>query len=173
MRPQLIPALQKIFWIIGWSVLALAVANIAVEAYGYFMPVSDGTVQWPKKDFQFFKAARLLFSSLAQAFFAFLVSAVFDMIFHRAPVRSQQTERFLILTCIGFCGEGLFGIILWAQSAFYILPQYDFSSDLGILSVTTYFLSIFSNLISFVYALTIYILFRHFSKMVTFEAEVV
>jgi hypothetical protein len=173
MHPKLIPALQKIFWIIGWSVLALAVASIAMEAYEHFKPASDGLIQWPKKDFYFLKSARLLFSAIAQAFFAFLVSSVFDMIFHRAPVRSQQTESFLLLTCIGFCGEGLIGIIGWAQSAFYILPQSDFSSGLGILSVATYLLSIFSSLISFVYAATIYILYRHFSKMVTFEAEVV
>lgn len=173
MHPKIIPALQKIFWIVGWSILALVVANITMEAYEHFKPAPDGLIQWPKKEFYFLKSARLLFSSIAQAFFAFLVSAVFDMAFKREPVRAQQTESFLLLTCIGFCGEGLIGIIEWVQSAFYIIPQYDFSSGLGILSIATYLLSIFSSLISFVYAMTIYILYRHFSKMVTFEAEVV
>lgn len=173
MHPKLIPALQKIFWIIGWSILVLAAASIAMEAYDHFKPASGGLSQWPKKEFYFLKSARLLFSSIAQAFFAFLVSAVFDMAFKRAPVRAQQAVSFLLLTCIGFCGEGLLSVIAWAQSLFYILPQSDFSSGFGVLSAATYLLSIFSSLIPFVYAVTIYILYRHFSKMVSFEAEVV
>src|SRR5690606_37844090 len=103
----------------------------------------------------------------------FLVSAVFGMAFKRAPVCAHQTESFLLLACIGFCGEGLIGIIGWVQSAFHFFPTYDYSSGLGIFSAATNLLSIFSNLVPFVYAVTIYILYRHFSKMITFEAEVV
>lgn len=173
MNPKLIPWLQRIFWILGWSVLVLAMVNIAAEAYYFFRPTSNDLIQWPKHEFYFLKQMRILFSSLGQAFFAFLVSSIFDMIFHRAPVRRQQTESFLIITCIGFVGEGLLGSISWAQSVLYIFPTFAKSTGPDLLSALSYLLSLFPNLISFVYAITIYVLFRHFSQMVTFESEVV
>lgn len=173
MNPKLIPWLQKVFWILGWAVLMLAVVNIGAEAYCYFRPASNDLIQWPKHEFLFLKQVRVLFTSLGQAFFAFLVSSIFDMIFHRAPVKRQQTESFLILACIGFVGEGLLGMISWVQSAFYIFPTFGNSTGLDILSALSYLLSLFPNLISFVYAITIYVLFKHFSQMVTFESEVV
>lgn len=173
MNPRMIPWLQKIFWILGWSALILAAVTIASNAYQFFRPVSPTELSWPKEEFYFLKQVRILFSSLSQAFFAFLVSSVFDMIFHRKPVRSQQTQAFLVLTCIGFVGEGAIGLISWFKSTFSVLPQFNVSSGVEILSFISYFVGLIPNLISFVYAITVYVLFTHFSKLVTFESEVV
>lgn len=171
MNPKVITWLQKIFWIVGWAVLVLTVGTIAFQTYDYFQP-STGLIQWPKKEFDFLHQTRILFSAVGQAFFAFLVSSIFGMIFQRAPARTEQTEIFLKLTCIGFAGDGILGLISWIRSAFYIFPQ-TMKSGWEILSGLSYLLSVFSILISFVYAITIYVLYRHFSQLVTFESEVV
>jgi magnesium-transporting ATPase (P-type) len=179
MNPKLVPWLQRIFWTLGWSVLVLAIASIVSEALYYFYPPSEVSLFGeklnigPEHHFSFLEQMRILFSSIGQAFFAFLVSAIFDMIFHRAPVGSQRTERFLVLTCVGFVGEGLLGLVLWGQVGIQIVPQFEMSTSLGLISVFNYLLSLFPNLISFVYAITIYVLYKHFSQMVAFESEVV
>jgi hypothetical protein len=168
MSPKVIRCLEVIFWITGWSILVLTAASIGTEAYYHFRPVTESF--FPKHEFHFLKQVRLLFSSVGQAFFAFLVSSIFKMIFHRAPARSQQTRAFLTLTCIGFAAEGLFGLITWIQIATYMLGQ---SNAWGPLSVISYLLSLFPSLVSFIYAVTIYVLYEHFSKLVTFESEVI
>jgi hypothetical protein len=175
MNPKLIPCLQKIFWIIGWAALTLAVFGIAIEVYQYFSPHEDPTlhINLSKYDFNFLRSLKVLFSSIGQAFFAFLVSAVLGMIFHRAPVRTQQTERFLILTCIGFVGEGIIGVISWVQLLYELFSHTSFSGIIGWLSMGTYLLNFVQSLSSFLYAATIYILYKHFSRMVTFESEVI
>lgn len=172
-KQKLIPSLQKTFWIVGWFILALTVVNIAVQAFQYFNPITSELITLPKQHFSFLHSMQLLFSGIAQAFFAFLVSAVFGMAFKTSPIQKQQTEAFLILTCLGFCAEGFIGLASWIKMIIDILPHFDYSSFFGALSLTGYLLSIFGNLISFVYAITIYILYKHFSKMVSFEEEVI
>lgn len=173
MNPRLITWLQRIFWIFGWSILTLTAVAIATQAYEYFRPVSPIEIPWPKEQFSFLMQVQTLFSSLAQAFFAFLVSSVFDMIFHRKPAKPKQTESFLLLTCLGFVGSGVVGLIWWIQSAFTLLPGFDTSSGLGLLSIFNYFLGLFPSLMAFVYAITVYVLFKHFSQLVAFESEVI
>lgn len=170
---KIIGRLQKIFWVIGWSVLVLTGLIIGLEIYEFFRPVPESGFVWPKREFNLLVSIKLLFSSLAQAFFAFLVSAVFEMVFHRAPVRPQQAETFMRLTCLGFVGEGAVGVISWIISTVQSFSTFDVSTGPGILMTTTSLLSIFPSLILFVYAISIYVLFRHFSQMVSFEATVV
>jgi hypothetical protein len=167
MNPRLILWLQRLFWILGWSVLVLAVVTLGFEAYYFFRPMSESIIQMPKREFFFLNQTRVLFSSLGQAFFAFLISSVFGMILQKAPVRMQQAGKFLRLACIGFIGEGILNLMGWARIGF-VLPM-----ELDVLTLLTYALSVFPVLNSFVYAITIYVLFKHFSQMVTFESEVV
>lgn len=167
MNPRSILLLQRLFWVLGWSILVLAAFTVAAEAFYFFKPMTVGGIPMPKRDFVFLNNSRVLFSSLGQAFFAFLVSSVFDMIFHKAPVKSQQTESFLTLACLGFVGEGILGLFSWAQLGVLMWPNFDLLTGL------TYLLSIVPPLISFVYAITISVLFKHFSQMVAFESEVV
>lgn len=171
MNTKLVTFLQKTFRVIGWSILALAVMSIAKETYEFFKPTSEMIQFQQPRELQFMKSVANIFSYLSQAYFAFLVSAVFDMVFHRAPIRTAQAERFLFLTCAGFFVEGVFNIIGWIQTAVYF--NYIDFSWMGILGVGAFILGVFPVVISFVYAISIYVLFRHFSQMVTFEAEVV
>lgn len=162
--------LQKVFWVLGWVTILIATASMAFQAYNHFNPPPE---IWPKKDFSIVTQLHRLVSTMGQAFFAFLVSSIFGMVFHRAPIKKQQTEAFLTLTCFGFIGEGIFGIIDWIQFGVLVLPNFDLSTSLGWMSIFNHLLNIFPNIISFVYAITIFILFRHFTNLVTFESEVV
>lgn len=173
MNPKSIAILQKIFWIIGWSVLAVSVAATAMEAYAYFVLVPDSLIPVSKKTFSFLGSTRRVFSEVGLAFSAFLVSDTFELIFHRVSRRPQRTERFLVLACIGFIGEGMLGVITWTLSASQIVPAYDLSTVPGVFSVSMYVVSIFSSLISFLIALTIYVFYRQFQRMVSVEVQAV
>jgi hypothetical protein len=171
MNPKLVPGLQKIFQVVGWSVLVLAVVNIGMQIYHQAFPPT-GLVPFGKEPFELLFQVRLLFTSLAQAFFAFLMSAVFDMVFRRRAVRAEQAEIFLKLTIVGFVGEGVINILSWVRMMWQIVvesPDREWMWAQGAL----YFLQIAPHLLNFVYAASIYILFRHFSALVEFESEVV
>lgn len=168
---KLITFLQKTFNVIGWSILALALVSLAKEAYEFFTPTSEMILIQQPRELQVLKSVGDIFSHLSEAYFAFLVSAVFGMVFHRAPVRSVQAERFLLLTCTSFFVEGIFNLIGWVQTGVY-LTYLDFSW-MGVLGFGAFILGVFPAVISFVFSISIYVLFRHFSQMVTFEAEVI
>ena len=173
MNPKTIAILQKIFWIIGWSVLALSVAATAMEAYAYFVLVPESVIPVSKKTFSFLSSTRRVFSEIGLAFSAFLVSDMFELIFHRVSRRPQRTEKFVLLACIGFIGKGMLGVISWTLSVSQIVPAYDLSTVLGVFSASMYVVSIFSSLISFLIAVTIYVFYREVQRMVSVEVEVV
>lgn len=173
MNLKLISWLQRIFWILGWLILGLAVAMIGLDVYYHFKPPSEFLSQY---EFYLSKQTQLLCSLLAQAFFAFLISSVFGMVFHKAPVKQQQTEVFLKLTCIGFIGEGVMGLVVWGYSIVGLFTVEAPSVDANIFQTLFHILSvlqIFPNFIPLVYAIAVYVLYRHFSRMVLFESEVV
>jgi hypothetical protein len=167
MNPKVTRALQNMFWCLGWAILALTVVHVGVEAYSFY---STSMFQ-RQAEFSFVRSASALLSSVGAAFFAFLMSAVFGMLFHRAPVESQKAEAFLVLCCLGFAGEGVVRIVSWGLWLRY--ASFDLSSALGWLSVSSTLLSLCMHLVSLVYAITIYVLYRHFYRLVSFESEVV
>lgn len=157
---KVVNGLQRFFWIAGWLMLAVTALSILTAVYLY---------------------TKGLVVDLTQAFFAFFMSAVFGMIFHRQPVGSQRAERFLIITCCGFVLESLIRVYSTVEFAIRqgllcnlvenpILNCGPLANTLQIVSHMTVLASALSPLL---FAITIYVLFRHFTRMVTFEAEVV
>jgi len=171
MNPQWMTRLQKFFWAIGWAMLALVLINIGCEVYRYFSyePGFLGEFFNKQPQFSLLTQLRVLCSGIANAFFAFLMSSVFAMIFQRTPP-SAQAERFLILTCAGFVGEGLLTLYNWITG----LSHLQFGNESWqIMTVMAYVLSVFTPLMSFIFAMTIYVLYKHFTRLITFESEVV
>lgn len=172
MNLKYISWLQRIFLLVGCFILASYLLAMGAEVYRHFYLAghSDFT---PIKETSFFLLMQGLFRALGQAFFAFLMSAVFGMVFHRTPVRSERAERLMKVTCFGFFGEGLLGIVNWCFSFGRVLEFGSWADWLQWLVAASWALDLFPCLISFVYAGSIYVLFRHFSEMVAFESEVV
>ncbi len=165
-----ISTLQKIFWILGVLGLLTAALTFGSEIFRWIYPSTSWVTAEglpTKPEFRIFTQLKNLFSAMGLAFFLFLVSAVLGMIFHRSPVKTQQTERFLILTCIGFIGEGVFGFSGRVIDLIRLFGEWDIMTSL------LYSLGLISDLIGIVYAITIYIVYRHFSQLVKFESEVV
>lgn len=165
-----ISTLQKIFWILGVLGLLTATLTFGSEIFRWLYPSTswvtpEGVSANP--EFRIFTQLKNLFSAMGLAFFLFLVSAVLGMIFHRAPVKTQQTERFLILTCIGFIGESVFGF------SGRLIDQIRLFGEWDIMTSFLYSLGFISDLVGIVYAITIFVVYRHFSQLVKFESEVV
>ncbi len=180
MSSSIIRPLEKVFRILGWATLVLAVLSLVTQGFNFFNP----SQYMPTPEFHFLKQMEIFFSTIGLAFFAFLISAVFKMILHKAPVNMEQTERYLILTCIGFAGEGLFALSGWLQSTAYVFSRMigdwgTIVSDPMLFALSDgtlllgHLISLFTNFIPFVYAISVYVLFKHFSQLVTFESEVV
>lgn len=171
-----IKVLQKIFQFVGWSILILALMRMLYEAYTFFFASEELHSLSPQVEFSFLSSFSDLFSYLAQAYFAFLVSSVFAMVFnrgvHREPAGLARAQRFLVLTCGAFVIDGLLALVSWLQAGVYFVNHIQFSW-MGLLSVGAFLLGAAQGAILFVYAISIYVLFRHFVSLVQFEAEVV
>ena len=165
-----ISSLQKIFWILGVLGLITAVFTFVSEIFSWMYPSTSWVMPEglsTKPEFRIFTQLKNLFSAMGLAFFLFLLSDVLGMIFHRAAVKTQQAERFLILTCIGFIGESVFGFSGRVIDLIRLFGEWDTMTSLF------YSLGFISDLVGIVYAIAIYIVYRHFSQLVKFESEVV
>jgi hypothetical protein len=108
------------------------------------------------------------FFGLGNVFLAFLVAAVLRMIEKEAPVRGKNARRLMIVCCLSF----LVDVIVRSYVFILSLPdiRYFFDDPYWAYSFPYYIgLPPFAP---FLYAASIFVLFTHFSKMVTFESEV-
>lgn len=168
--------LEKLFWVIGWIVLAITFFGVAATVYRYAYPpeVFGQQIEFPSDAFALFLQLKQLFSGFGEAFFAFLMSSVFTMTIHRQPVDLARAERFMICTCVGWIGAGLISMISWGRTLYMMAPGSNLILDnewlqIGLTVLT--WLGSLESLMPFIYALTVYVLFKQFSKMITFEAE--
>jgi hypothetical protein len=174
--------LQKLFYGIGWLMTALTVISLAVAAVTYLrISASNLSGFFPTESFlfSFVTPVQAFFSGIANATFAFLMSAVFRMIRKGKPVRMAQAEKFLKLCCGSFLILGVMNVILFIQRTILDLEA-EFSAGSSYVQLRDHALSFLTHTIAlteyltpFFYAVTIFVLFHHFSKMVAFESEVV
>lgn len=172
MNQKYVSCLQRVFFVIGIFLLLSYAMAMGAEVFRHFY-FADKPEFLPLKGASFLPFLQNLFRTLGQAFFAFLMSAVFSMAFHRAPVRSQRANRLMRVSCVGFVGESLLGVVNWLVSLGRLFELGSWSDWLQWLMAAAWSLNLFSSLIGFVYAGSIYVLYRHFSEMVAFESEVV
>lgn len=177
---KLISGLQKVFWVVGWASLVITAAGMAGTVYFHMkinFDTATGTIPGWSDTFYLLPQFKILVSGVTDAFFAFLVSSVFGMIFHRRPVDIPRSERFLLITCIGFALEAAISFFGWAE---YLVRTANLQCSgeqcelwFRAVAAGSYALNAISALSPLLYSITIYVLFRHFASMVTFESEVV
>jgi hypothetical protein len=121
------------------------------------------------------KSFESFFSALANAFLAFLVAAVFRMIEKQAPVRNETAKRLMIVCFLSYmasaiCDVSSFINKLRNEPGYWQWPNFKGFDWLFFIPFTSSpFISLF---IPVLYAVTIFVLFTHFTRMVTFESEV-
>lgn len=179
MNKALILRLKKAFWFIGWVFIMAAVAGeFASVAHFLFLdkPFDLGPniiVSSPPKQFDFFLNLKLFVKGMSAGFFCLLVSSVLKMISEGKGAKNFD-RRLLKAVCIWFLADGVLGVWSWILNLSYIWGTAS-SDSLGItgLNLLTMLISGFDKVMPFLFALTIYILHRHFSKMISFESQVV
>ena len=115
---------------------------------------------------------RVLVDLMTNGFFLLLVSHVFSLIRGGSEHTHQYGFRLMTVTCVGFVLQALIGF----SSAIYALvkfPKDALNATLDYLLFATSFLTSLGYLIPILYALTIFVLYRHFVGMIKFESEVV
>ncbi len=173
---RLLTGLQKLFWIAGWAMIALTIFGAVATIQSSSHEVQIDGVTPAMRDFFFVLSKfRVLVNGIAEAFFALLVSTVFGMIVSGQSAKTDQSNRFLLLTCWGLVGQSFLSLI----SVIHTVVQYPFmglnnpSFYIKFMSVLGNVMSAAQSLVPILYAVTIYVLYRHFTRMVTFEAEVI
>lgn len=162
----------KTFWIafqlVGWAILL----NLVVEAIGvYRNEISMAEMGITTHREAIYLPAKLpyLFSMIGNAFFAFLVGSVFRMLELGRPVQIELAGRLLLVCCFGYGAEAVVRSYFWiiqCQSLWHVMS---FSPALYFAQCLTSFVGI---LVPLLYAAAVFVLFKHFSKMLAFEAEV-
>jgi hypothetical protein len=175
---KLLSGLRRFFWTAGWVYLAVTVLAIGGAIY---QQVQTRFVSVPGLDVEWANSARLLMhfqsfaGSLSEIFFAFLMSTVFGML-ARETVSMERANRFLKITCCAFLLQSLLGMSSWVFT-FKFKQLYCGSEgcDLGgmFFLLTSEAIALVMVLSPVLYAVTIYVLYNHFTRMVQFEAEVV
>jgi hypothetical protein len=115
-----------------------------------------------------------LIRHLTQAFFLLLVAQIFSLLMNSAEKKYDYGDRLMIVTSIGFLLQGAVGFISWVELGNSSNPIENLERAGGYYYMVAYVLSGFSQLLTpTLYAVTIFVLYRHFVRMVNFESEVV
>lgn len=167
--------LEMIFWILGWVALAITIVGVLATVYRHLNPATisfdEQKITLPRSDdLSLVFSLKVLLQGFGEAFFAFLMSAVFRMTRERQPVNLDRAQRYLMCSCAGLTGAGLISL-----TSFIFGVQQWLSFDLALNSTAAIVLTLLSGiangLMPFLYAFTIYILFQQFSRLITFESE--
>ena len=152
--------------ILGWILLITGLLGVYRLSANYHNVLGFTTVT----EFGIILTTRF-FSGLGNVFLAFLVAAVLRMIEKEAPVRVKNAQRLMIVCCLSFLVDAIVRSCAFILSLPDIMNLFDRPDWVwGSLLQNAYIgLPPFA---SFLYAASIFVLFTHFSKMVTFESEV-
>lgn len=153
--------------ILGWIILLTVLLRVGQSVYYHMHTNPYGGAAMPQ-----FGIVTTLFSflsGLGNVFLAFLVAAVVRMIEKEAPVGVKNARRLMIVCCLSYLVDAI------VRSGAFILALPDVMNffhrpDWVSLFPYAYIGSL--PFAPFLYAASIFVLFTHFSKMVTFESEV-
>ena len=149
--------------ILGWILLITELWKVCllIAYYHNFLNIDGGGIALASRISSFF-------FGLGNVFLAFLVAAVLRMIEKEAPVMGKNARRLMIVCCLSF----LVDVIVRSYVFIMSLPDimYSFFRPDWVYSFP-YFIGL-PPFAPFLYAASIFVLFTHFSKMVTFESEV-
>jgi hypothetical protein len=163
-------SLQKFFWVMGWL--------SAVSCAGFLIYFSISQIRgpylsdivWAQRSFGEIYSA--ITKGVGAVAFAFLMSTVFDILLKGRDENSKRTNIYLKLTCGCFVLRTV-GALFWAfYSTIYVPLSYSGHLKFD-LDTWISFLNVVLAFEFLLYAVTIWVLFKHFIKMVEFESEVV
>ena len=121
--------------------------------------------------FKIWSALSSFFSKLGSAFLAFLIAAVFRMIARQAPVGNENARRLMIVCCLSYLADAFSQICSFISSV-SVLLQLEMYRSMGLGFWFPVSLNAIPPLVPILYAATIFVLYTHFTRMVTFESEV-
>ena len=157
-------------FIMGWALLVGISAQIWgwINFYREALDYSEGFVA-AVAEFDDLKSISNFLFAFGSAFFAFLIASVFRMIEKEAPHGQAIAQSLMIVCCFSYVADALvrFGSLIRHFSEKMLVFN---SPDLGSFLFSAS--SAVSPLVPVLYAASIFVLFTHFTKMVTFESEV-
>lgn len=109
------------------------------------------------------------FSGFGSVFFAFLVAAVLRMIEKEAPVGKEKAQRLMIICCLSYMADAVVRFCTFIPNLSVVVYFFSRSDWTSLLPYAYIGIVPFAPIL---YAATIFVLFTHFTEMVTFESEV-
>ena len=161
--------------VLGW-LLVIGVVGSVWGIWGQYDVFSKGqqVPMWITgivTEFKLAKALSSFFSNLGNASLAFLIAAVFRMIERRAPVGSESARRLMIVCCIAYVADAI-AQICSINSGAHALLQFEIYRRIGMGFWFSFALGAIPLLVPILYAAAVFVLYTHFTRMVTFESEV-
>jgi hypothetical protein len=156
--------------VMGWVLLIGVLTGIwgRFSIYRYAQNNPEGFVT-SIAQFDILSALSSFFSGFGGVFFAFLIAAVFCMIEKESPVGKDNAQRLMIVCCLSYVAEALVRLcsfILKLSEGIRIFSASGWRSWIPYASTAV------SPLVPVLFAASIFVLYMHFTKMVTFESEV-
>ena len=158
--------LSRLFWWLGHLTMFGVLFTLINRTIGYWGQL--GGQNGFLYQFNLLPECRSIVTSLADGFFLYLVSAVFLIIRHRRPVQMQRAERIMQACCALYTISAAIGFVLlclWIRTQFAGGMNWYWAAATG-------FMTRLGSLTPFLYAVSIYYLYRHFAGLVEFESEV-
>jgi hypothetical protein len=155
--------------VMGWLVVAGVLAGIWGRVALYYQGQSDPTsfLGSLAARFELLSALSSFFADLGNALFAFLIAAVVRMIEKRAPVEHEYARRLMITCCLAYVAEAAVRFFSFSLILSRVLHAMNGVGTLGPHSSSATLV-----LAPVIYAVSIFVLYSHFTQMVTFESEV-
>jgi hypothetical protein len=159
--------------VLGWLLIAGILEDIWSQLFLYSRVQKDATGFFGSTAAQFNLANSLgsFFSGLGNAFLAFLIAAVLRMIEKHAPVGNGHGKRLMIVCCVSYLAAALTGFCSSISKTSGVLRLQDFAKYFWWFWLP-YSSTLITVFVPVLYAATIFVLYTHFTKMVTFESEV-
>jgi hypothetical protein len=153
---------------LGWLLVAGVLAGIWGRLVIYCRGKNDPTAFLRSVvQFDIVNALNSFFSGFGDAFFAFLIAAVFCMIEKQAPVGNENAKRLMIVCCLSYVADALvrfYSLILNLTLTLQSAKGFEWLHQSSSTAITA--------LIPILYSASIFVLYTHFTKMVMFESEV-
>lgn len=181
MERKFLLKLHKLFFLVGWVNLVGALGAVGMALHDFILgPTSDKSVLrfYPQSNFVFLEQTSSLFSYSGIMFFAFLIGSVFKMLAHKKPMDLERAHRFQKLCCGSYLLQSIFIILhcfdkIPSIYSYNTCAKFECGAKLALLLNGSYLINVVNDTVPpLLFASSIYVLFNHFSKMISFEAEV-
>jgi hypothetical protein len=159
--------------VLGW-LLIIGILGSVWSQFGVYYRMQNnptGFFESMAAQFDFANALGSFFLSFGNAFFAFLIAAVFRMIEKQAPVGIKNASRLMIVCCLSYGAGALMRFCSFILGLAAVLPSH-FVRNFDLSYWFSHSSTLIPVIVPILYAASIFVLYMHFTKLVTFESEV-